>query len=86
MITWETDENGRIQLMHSINPTAIMDTQYGYVDGSTWLELEKERIDRKEEGCCEIKTRDDGRLELWVVPASRVGPAFNRLDQGKLHS
>lgn len=64
------DENGRVQLTHSMDPDDEIDTMYGRVSGKEWLELEKVRIEAKGVSC-EIKQTERG-LTLWVTPSAPI--------------
>ena len=87
------DDKGFILLYHGVKPDTIMDTQWGYLSGTSWLQKEKERIKAKG-GICRIKYHSIKptlknpkplfNLELWVIPStpplhSKKAPSAFRL-------
>ena len=56
-----------IQLTAFNDPKTAIDSQYGQIPYLSWLEKEKERIERDPTRMAEIKT-NKGRVALFVNP------------------
>jgi len=60
-------EKEMVELYRSTNPVEFIKTQYGEISYLEWLKKEKDRILTKSpERIVEIRTKDDGKVSLWV--------------------